>query len=155
MRTNSSGVTFSAVPMTWSSSFQFHLAFFPKPDSFSSVKPEWFSPQLIAIGPFHHSLNALILMKTFQAQRIHRGRLQALAPEIRACYDKHLTVTDDILVWIMCINGPFLIELLTNDGNIFNFKSSSSTDRRRMPLDKSEMGKIEISVLVYIINGVG
>ncbi|CAL1380262.1 unnamed protein product [Linum trigynum] len=104
------------------------------PDHLRQTKPEAYTPQLIALGPFHHfrpELYQIEPLKLATAKRaLHRfngvnGGLEGfvsevcrpsgLLPRIQAYYGRHLDVEDETLAWIVAIDVLFLVEVLHNE----------------------------------------
>ncbi|KAG4388357.1 hypothetical protein JHK82_025308 [Glycine max] len=98
------------------------------PKSLSCVKPEAFSPQLIAIGPYNHfrpELYSMERLKISSAKRVldHFNKhdlkqlveqLHNTGPFIRACYHKYLDLKEDTLLYTMTLDGLFLLDFFHN-----------------------------------------
>ena len=98
------------------------------PKSLSCVKPEAFSPQLIAIGPYNHfrpELYSMERLKISSAKRVldhfNKHDLKQLVeqphntgPFIRACYHKYLDLKEDTLLYTMTLDGLFLLDFFHN-----------------------------------------
>ncbi|KAI4351947.1 hypothetical protein L6164_006245 [Bauhinia variegata] len=98
------------------------------PKSLSCVKPEAFIPQLIAIGPYNHFVPELYPMERFKIYSAKRvlshfdnlelkqlvERLGKLGPYIRASYHKYIDLKNETLLYIMAIDGLFLLDFLQN-----------------------------------------
>ncbi|KAK1373515.1 putative Transmembrane protein [Heracleum sosnowskyi] len=97
------------------------------PTSLVFSHPEAYTPQQVALGPYHHWRQELYGMerhKIVAARRTMKhvkcfktfpeivDRLQKLEPKIRACYHKYLTVNSETLTWMMAIDVPFLLDFL-------------------------------------------
>ncbi|CAI0428970.1 unnamed protein product, partial [Linum tenue] len=105
------------------------------PDHLRQTKPEAYTPQLIALGPFHHfrpELYQIEPLKLATAKRALQrfnlsgvnglegfvsevGRGSGLLPRIQAYYGRHLDVEDETLAWIVAIDVLFLVEVLHNE----------------------------------------
>ncbi|CAI0408481.1 unnamed protein product [Linum tenue] len=105
---------------------------FHVPESVRIRNRHSFSPQTVALGPYHHWVPDLYRLETLKlaaAKRAHsKFRVSAefkhfvdeqlaeqLAPDLRACYDAHLPMSDAALAWIMAVDGLFLLDLLYGD----------------------------------------
>ncbi|RDX76239.1 putative UPF0481 protein, partial [Mucuna pruriens] len=98
------------------------------PKSLSCAKPEAFSPQLIAIGPythFHPELYPMERFKVFAAKGVldhfknHDLKqlveeLRNTGPFIRASYHKYLDLKEDTLLYTMAIDSLFLLDFFHN-----------------------------------------
>ncbi|KAE8713077.1 Pentatricopeptide repeat superfamily protein isoform 1 [Hibiscus syriacus] len=98
------------------------------PKALISSNPEFYTPQMVAISPYHQWRPELYEMERYKlaaARRIRRQsrpsrlsfptivqHLQKLETRIRACYNKYLDVEDETLAWMMAVNGSFLLEFL-------------------------------------------
>ncbi|CAL1399965.1 unnamed protein product [Linum trigynum] len=97
----------------------------PKP--LLSTHPDSYTPQQVAIGPYHHhrpELHEAARHKHSSARRLQRQlqppvrfphiveRLMKLGARIRDCYHKYLDFSDETLAWMMAIDGSLLLELL-------------------------------------------
>ncbi|KAM7508290.1 hypothetical protein LguiA_018743 [Lonicera macranthoides] len=113
---------------------------FNVPKATSFAKPEAYTPQLIALGPYHHMQPELYHMERYKVEAVRnflnsRGilgsqtqlvdRMKELGPIIRACYHKYLDLDEEILAWIISIDGLFLLHLL---GNFYNASCSESKE---------------------------
>ena len=95
-----------------------------------SSDPDSYTPQEVAIGPYHYWRQGLYEMITYklvqrkelvQAQRHIDGdhkfqyvveQLKELELKIRACYLKFLNFSNETLAWMMAIDASFLLEFL-------------------------------------------
>ncbi|KAL5142702.1 putative UPF0481 protein [Glycine soja] len=98
------------------------------PKSLSCAKPEAFSPQLIAIGPythFHPELYPMERFKVFAAKGVldhfkkHDFKqlvelLRNTGQFIRASYHKYLDFKEDTLLYVIAIDGLFLLDFFHN-----------------------------------------
>ncbi|KAM7511604.1 hypothetical protein LguiB_010479 [Lonicera macranthoides] len=112
---------------------------FNVPNTTSVVKPECYTPQLIALGPYHHMRPELYHMERYKVEAVRNflnsrqilgyqtllvDKMKGMGPTIRACYHRYLDLDEEILAWIISIDGLFLLGLL---GNFYNASSSKST----------------------------
>ncbi|KAK4754264.1 hypothetical protein SAY87_002368 [Trapa incisa] len=102
---------------------------FTVPKALKSGNSEPYTPQEVALGPYHHwrpELREMERRKLAAARRVRRSRrglggpeFQALAEElaglegpIRDCYHRHLHLNGETLGWMMVIDGSFVLEFL-------------------------------------------
>ncbi|CAN1242495.1 Putative UPF0481 protein At3g02645 [Linum perenne] len=101
---------------------------FKIPNSISIVKPQFYSPQLVGLGPLHHFKRRLyqneplklsgaeLALKRFSVPDfptlVHQ--ILPLLPNIRLYYDSHLHISDQTLAWVLAIDGLFVAEMLYN-----------------------------------------
>ncbi|CAN0907139.1 Putative UPF0481 protein At3g02645 [Linum grandiflorum] len=100
---------------------------FHVPESVRIRDRQSFSPRILALGPFHHWSPDLYQLQTYKlaaAKRAHNKlpvssefkdfarQLAQLASDLRACYDRHLSMSDAALAWIMAVDGLFLLDFL-------------------------------------------
>ncbi|XVF43384.1 hypothetical protein PTKIN_Ptkin02bG0036200 [Pterospermum kingtungense] len=103
------------------------ITIFRVPNSLVAIKPEAYSPQVIALGPYHHlqpELHELDRYKVAAAKKTNKhfqlAGLQQLVeeienkqvPSIRACYRGHLALQKKTLALIMVVDSLFLLGLL-------------------------------------------
>ncbi|XP_058181000.1 putative UPF0481 protein At3g02645 [Rhododendron vialii] len=108
------------------------------PAALASFKPEAYMPQLMGLGPYHHcdpDLYGMELYKLAAATRLQKqfktqefellvDKLMEFEYTVRACYGcyhKYLDIEGNTLMWIMAIDGLFLLEFL----QIFTNKDDS------------------------------
>ncbi|XP_061342983.1 putative UPF0481 protein At3g02645 [Gastrolobium bilobum] len=126
------------------------------PKSLSCAKPEAFTPQIIAIGPYNHFLPELYPMERFKilaAKRVldhfNKHDLKQLVqqlyntgPFIRACYHKYLDLKDNTLLYTMAIDVLFLLDFFQNyldekvSGSIFTGIEQQEVQRSGVKLTK-------------------
>ncbi|GMY30900.1 putative UPF0481 protein At3g02645 [Fagus crenata] len=126
----------------------FPIRAFVVPDSLRDSKLEAYFPQVVGLGPLHHTRLELQFMhmhiyKLGVVRQIHHefGRnlfspfvteLTGVVPSVRDCYPKHLDAHDFHIAYIMAIDGLFLFVLLlhygirneSNDGILQNIDTS-------------------------------
>nr|XP_027080801.1 putative UPF0481 protein At3g02645 [Coffea arabica] len=103
------------------------VSVFEVPKTLSLKKPEAYTPQLIAMGPYHHLRPELYQMERYKLaaikeistpeqisnfQHIVINRLKEIDPSIRACYNKFMDYDQDTLAWIIAIDGCFFLHIL-------------------------------------------
>ncbi|KAH7859552.1 hypothetical protein Vadar_002505 [Vaccinium darrowii] len=111
------------------------ISIFRIPATLASFKPEAYMPRLLGFGPYHHFEPDLYKMERYKlaaASRLQKqfktlefdqlvDKLMKFEYTVRACYHKYLDVEGDTLMWIMSIDGLFLLALL----QIFTNKDDS------------------------------
>ncbi|KAA8535246.1 hypothetical protein F0562_030249 [Nyssa sinensis] len=103
---------------------------FEVPKSIRSFKPEAYTPQLLALGPYHHFLPELYQMqlaKLYAAKEVLKldqllnfEQLMIDDPKelelpIRVFYNKYLNLDPNTLAWILAIDGLFLLHFFSID----------------------------------------
>ncbi|KAL4369078.1 hypothetical protein GQ457_05G035620 [Hibiscus cannabinus] len=101
------------------------VSIYSVPKVLISSNPDCYTPQQVALGPYHQwgpELYETERHKVAAARRIRRRsrlsfpslvqHLQKLEPRIRACYNKYLDLDGETLAWMMAVNGSFLLEFL-------------------------------------------
>ncbi|XP_010687822.2 putative UPF0481 protein At3g02645 [Beta vulgaris subsp. vulgaris] len=121
----------------------------PKP--LRALKPEAYSPNIIALGPYHHwrqdlyetERYKLICAKKVQKEFKHLKfedlvkKLLKKEHKIRGCYHKHLDMDGEALAWMIAIDGLFLLEFL----HVYVIKISSLASSARMSFLVKSMGR--------------
>ncbi|WVZ13748.1 hypothetical protein V8G54_011314 [Vigna mungo] len=101
------------------------------PKSLSSAKPEAFSPQLIAIGPYTHFRPELYPMERFKIfaakavlDHFNKHDLKQVVQEfrhtatfIRASYHKYLDLKDETLLYSMAIDALKWVDMIGMEGS--------------------------------------
>ncbi|XP_050210067.1 putative UPF0481 protein At3g02645 [Mercurialis annua] len=96
------------------------------PGSVKALKPEAYTPQTIALGPYHHFLPKLYKMqkcKLHQVRIFHQQRnlpefqllfdqMKRKVRDVRGYYYENLDVHDDTLSMIIVLDGLFLLQLI-------------------------------------------
>lgn len=111
------------------------VSVFEIPHAVSDQKPEAYSPQLIALGPYHHLRPELYQMERYKLSAVKEivvspeqifnfeelviQRLKEIDPATRACYNKFMDYDRDTLAWIMAIDGCFILNLLRSNDRTF------------------------------------
>ncbi|XP_052198399.1 putative UPF0481 protein At3g02645 [Diospyros lotus] len=108
------------------------VSIFRVPKYLSAMKPVAYEPQLMGLGPFHHCRPEFVGMERYKLAVIskpsklfgHLGEFEQLVKKLSDRQIKHrarlsyYNYSDDIdnetLVWIMAIDGMFLLEFLSN-----------------------------------------
>ncbi|KAG2700230.1 hypothetical protein I3760_07G222100 [Carya illinoinensis] len=102
------------------------LAIFNVPKTLMSIKPEAYTPQLVALGPYHHRRLELLEMEHYKlasAKRVQNNIKQIKFRElansfaerdgiIRSCYLRFLNFDRETLAWMFAIDASFLLECL-------------------------------------------
>ncbi|KAK3128530.1 hypothetical protein QOZ80_6BG0463070 [Eleusine coracana subsp. coracana] len=105
------------------------VSIFNVPKPLHVHKPEAYTPQLIALGPYHHWRPELYEMERYKLaaarraqRRLHRNggvKLEALVAQfarlerrVRAHYHRYLDFGGETLAWMMVVDGAFLLEFL-------------------------------------------
>ncbi|OEL36786.1 putative UPF0481 protein [Dichanthelium oligosanthes] len=103
------------------------VSVFNVPKQLRVHKPEAYTPQFIALGPYHHWRPELYEMERYKlaAARRAQKRLCAglkldglvqqfarLERRVRAYYHRYLDFSGETLAWMMIVDGAFLLEFL-------------------------------------------
>ncbi|KAI8570563.1 hypothetical protein RHMOL_Rhmol01G0044400 [Rhododendron molle] len=111
------------------------VCIFNIPATLASFKPKAYMPQLMGLGPYHHGdpdlydmeryklAAATRLQKQFKTREFEQlvDKLMEFEDKVRASYHKYLDIEGNTLMWIMAIDGLFLLEFL----QIFTNKDDS------------------------------
>lgn len=122
------------------------VSIFQIPKTLTDQKPQSYTPQLIALGPYHHLRPDLYQMERYKLVAINEislhpeqllsfqqlviNRLKKIDPITRACYNKFMEYDEDTLAWILAIDGCFIL-------NILNSSKELGSDRRTILLDNT------------------
>ncbi|XP_022717841.1 putative UPF0481 protein At3g02645 [Durio zibethinus] len=124
------------------------LCIFQVPKPLVDVKPEAYTPQLIALGPYHHFHPELYEMEHYKLAAVKRAikpkfqlsevekliaEIVKQVPSIRNCYHDLTAHNHDIIAWIMAIDGLFLLELLTTFANKEGEISRNQSNGKNQP----------------------
>ncbi|KAL3535945.1 hypothetical protein ACH5RR_004406 [Cinchona calisaya] len=116
------------------------VSVFAIPKTLSLQKPEAYTPQLIALGPYHHLRPELYQMEryklaaikeistpeqTFNFEHVVINKLKEKDPYIRACYNKFMDYDQETLAWIVAIDGCFFLHVVHS-----YLVQDETTDRR-------------------------
>ncbi|XP_068304108.1 putative UPF0481 protein At3g02645 [Pyrus communis] len=102
------------------------VSIFNVPKTLLAIDPHSYTPQEVAIGPYHYFRPELYEMERYKVAAAKRTQknLQCLKfqnlvdqlirfePWIRACYNKYLNFNGETLGWMMAIDASFLLEML-------------------------------------------
>ncbi|KAJ8755351.1 hypothetical protein K2173_019149 [Erythroxylum novogranatense] len=104
----------------------FPVSIFNVPKTLRACDPDSYTPQLVAIGPYHYWRPELYEMERYKIAAAKRTQKQLqtlqfqhvidhlikLEPKIRASYHKLLNFSDETLGWMVAIDACFLLEFL-------------------------------------------
>ncbi|CAL4915141.1 unnamed protein product [Urochloa decumbens] len=102
------------------------ICIFDVPKPLLCIKSDAYIPQLVAIGPYHHSREELCDMERYKLSAAKRAQshlpgmdfqqlvdiFTKLEHLIRAHYHRHLNLSNETLGWMMAIDVSFLLEFL-------------------------------------------
>ncbi|XP_038713336.1 putative UPF0481 protein At3g02645 [Tripterygium wilfordii] len=102
------------------------VSIFNVPKSLMSSDPDSYTPQVVALGPYHYFRPNLYEMERYKlaATKMTKKQLQSekfkqlvdqlvnLELRIRASYHKFLDFSHETLAWMMVVDGSFLLEIL-------------------------------------------
>ncbi|KAJ7958559.1 Plant protein of unknown function (DUF247) [Quillaja saponaria] len=126
------------------------VSIFNVPKALLSCKPEVYTPQVIALGPYHHRRLELFEMercKITSAKKVQKNmkpgtKFQDLVHQIstndvhtRACYHRYLDFDQETLAWLFSIDASFLLEYLQTfcsySSDIYKIDNEGSTASTR------------------------
>ncbi|KAA0058728.1 putative UPF0481 protein [Cucumis melo var. makuwa] len=102
------------------------VCIFNVPKSLMVIDPDSYTPQEVAIGPYHHWRQELYEMERYKIAAAKRAQkqLQSLKfhdlvekltkheQKTRACYHKYLNFNSETFAWMMAVDASFLLEVL-------------------------------------------
>ncbi|TVU02340.1 hypothetical protein EJB05_52191, partial [Eragrostis curvula] len=103
------------------------VSVFNVPKPLQVHKPEAYTPQLIALGPYHHWRPELYEMERYKLAAARRAqkrlrdgakldglvqKFARLERKVRAYYHRYLDFSGETLAWMMVVDGAFLLEFL-------------------------------------------
>ncbi|XP_022724013.1 putative UPF0481 protein At3g02645 [Durio zibethinus] len=102
------------------------VSIFSVPKVLISSSPDSYTPQQLALSPYHYWRPELYEMERYKLAAAKRTQkqlrclafqnlveqLEKLEPRIRACYHKYLDINSETLSWMMAISASFLLEFL-------------------------------------------
>lgn len=105
------------------------VSIFNVPKILILTSPQSFTPQQVALGPYHHfrpELYEMEKLKISAAKRFQNhlhglnfhnlvDHLAKFEPKFRSCYHKYLNLNAETLAWMMAVDSCFLLEFLQSD----------------------------------------
>lgn len=102
------------------------VSIFSVPKTLMSSNEEFFIPQTVAIGPYHHWRQEIYEMERYKLAAAKKTQkrmtsakfktliqeLSELGPRIRGCYHKFLDFNGETLAWMMVVDLSFLLQVL-------------------------------------------
>ncbi|XAR62499.1 hypothetical protein NMG60_11017272 [Bertholletia excelsa] len=115
------------------------ISIYRVPQALKALMPDAYTPQLLGLGPYHHFRDELYEMermkltavkgveKEYKAieQLVEKLREEKIELRIHASYHKYLEIKEDALLWLMTIDGIFLLQFLFEHTKQKDFLSSS------------------------------
>ncbi|XP_015581642.3 putative UPF0481 protein At3g02645 [Ricinus communis] len=115
------------------------VSIFSVPKILMTADPDSYTPQQVAIGPYHHWRPEIYEMERYKLAAAKRTQKQLqnvkfqyivdhlteLEPKIRASYHRFLDLSNETLAWMMAIDASFLLEFL----QIYAIKEGMSITR--------------------------
>ena len=102
------------------------VSIFNVPKTLMATKPEAYTPQMVALGPYHFRRPELFEMEQYKltsAKRVQKNFKQnklrdivrcfeEMDSDISGCYHRFLEYDQETLAWILSIDASFLLEYL-------------------------------------------
>ncbi|KAL5722038.1 hypothetical protein ACHQM5_005608 [Ranunculus cassubicifolius] len=102
------------------------VCIFNVPKALMTYNPEFYIPQMVSIGPYHHIRQEIKEMERYKLAAAKRTQkrfqnrkfnsfveeLTKLERRIRGCYHMYLDFNLDTLAWMMAVDTSFLLEVL-------------------------------------------
>lgn len=115
------------------------VCIFNVPKTLMASDPDSYTPQQVAIGPYHYWRSELYEMERYKLAAAKRTQKQLeglkfqdlveqlteLEQRIRACYHKYLDFHGETLAWMLAIDASFLLEFL----QVYAIKEGKSLSR--------------------------
>ncbi|KAL6996670.1 hypothetical protein U1Q18_006799 [Sarracenia purpurea var. burkii] len=121
------------------------VSIFNVPKSLLASDPDSYTPQQVALGPYHHWRPELYEMERYKIaaakrtqKQLHQtikfqhlvDQLTKLELRIRACYHKYLDFNGETLAWMMAVDTSFLLEFLQIYGAVKEGKALARVSSR-------------------------
>ncbi|CAM8986381.1 unnamed protein product [Rhodiola kirilowii] len=118
------------------------VSIFSVPKALVQSDPELYTPQQVAIGPYHYWRQEVYEMERYKVAAAKKTQKQLkdltiqrlveelveLDSKVRACYHKYLNMSSEMLAWMMVVDASFLLEYLSiyavKDGKLLKRISS-------------------------------
>ncbi|KAL8149442.1 putative UPF0481 protein At3g02645 [Apium graveolens] len=119
---------------------------FSVPPILLHTNPDAYTPQQVALGPYHHWRQELYEMERYKIAAARKtmkhlacfnnfqeivDQIHVMESRIRACYHKYLNLNGETLAWMMAIDVAFLLEFLEvyarKDGKLLSRVTSRLT----------------------------
>ncbi|KAG9146859.1 hypothetical protein Leryth_005170 [Lithospermum erythrorhizon] len=109
------------------------VSIFNVPKTLMSSDPHCYTPQQVALGPYHcfkQEMYEMERLKLAAAKKLHHSldeaskfenvvqKLRPHEPRIRAYYHKYLTISGETLSWMMAVDACFILEFLQIYGSM-------------------------------------
>lgn len=122
------------------------VSIFSVPTTLICTNPDAYTPQQVALGPYHHWRQELYEMERYKIAAARRtmkhlqcfstfqeivDQIHMLESRIRASYHKYLNLNGETLAWMMAIDVSFLLEFLEvyarKEGKLLSRRTSRLT----------------------------